>query len=254
MFLTGTVFVGVDPTAAHKAFTFAVLDRDLSVLRLAEGELDEVVDFLASQAAAVVAINSPSHLNRGLVRRSAQGDAPSNLHLRGVELRVAEHDLRRRGIQVSATGSREALCSGWVRLGFSLYAALTERGFEAYPSEDCPHQWLETHPQAAYCALLERSPLSKAAVEGRLQRQLALFERGLRIPDPMSYFEEITRHRLLKGILPSELVYLPEQLDALVAAYTAWTAIEKKAEFTRLGNQDEGYIALPVSSLQDHYQ
>ncbi len=253
MLLSGSVFVGVDPTAAHKAFTFAALDHDLTVLRLAEGELEEVVDFLASQPAAVVAINSPSHLNAGMVRQSAENISPSVRHLRGVELRVAEHELRQRGIQVSGTSAREALCPAWVRLGLSLYGALAAAGFEPYPSEDCPHQWLETHPQAAYCALLGRSPLSKAAVEGRLQRELVLFERGLRIHDPMSYFEEITRHRLLNGILPSELVYLPEQLDALVAAFTAWIAVEKKSELTRLGNEQEGYISLPVASLKDKY-
>jgi hypothetical protein len=90
-------------------------------------------------------------------------------------------------------------------------------------------------------------------VEGRLQRQLALHERGLRIPDPMEYFEEITRHKLLNGILPQELVYPPEQLDALVAALTAWVASERRAELSRLGHDLEGYISLPVPALKEKY-
>ncbi len=253
MVLTGTVFAGIDPTAAHKAFTLAALDRELNVVALMEGELEDVVEFLGAQQAAVVALNSPSHLNTGVVRRSMEANNPNAHQLRGVELRQAEHELRERGIPVSGTGSREALCSAWVRAGLALYGELARRGFEAYPAGDCPYQWLETHPQAAYSALMGHSPLSKAAVEGRLQRQLILFERGLRMRDPMAYFEEITRHRLLKGILPSELVYTAEQLDALVAALTAWTAVEKKGELTRLGNDQEGYIAIPAASLNDKY-
>lgn len=252
MLPTGSVFVGVDPTAAHKAFTFAALDRDLNVVTLTEGELEEVVDFLAAQKAALVAINSPSHLNTGVLRRSLEvAGAPR--HLRGADVRVAEHQLRERGIPVSGTCSREALCPGWVRAGFRLYSSLAAQGFEPWPDEDCPYQWLETHPHAAYCALLGRSPLSKAAVEGRLQRQLILHERGLRIPDPMTYFEEITRHRMLNGILPSEIVYSAEKLDALVAAFTAWVALERKSELSRLGNDEEGYISLPVASLSEKY-
>jgi predicted RNase H-like nuclease len=69
----------------------------------------------------------------------------------------------------------------------------------------------------------------------------------------MAFLEEITRHRLLHGLLPTELVLLQEQLDALVAAYTAWLAATKPAELTRLGNKQEGYITLPASTLQDQY-
>jgi hypothetical protein len=253
MLPSGTLFLGVDPTAAHKAFTYAALDRDLAVVALAEGELDEVLDFLSSKASAIVAINSPSHLNAGLVRKSLEGDGASGRHLRGTDMRVAEHELRERGITVSATASRDALCPAWVRIGFRLFQALAERGYEPYPAGECAYQWLETHPHAAFCALLGRGPLSRVSVEGRLQRQLALHERGLRITDPMLYFEEITRHRLLNGILPSELVYQPEQLDALVAALTAWMASEKQSELTRFGHDLEGYISLPVATLKEKY-
>ncbi len=84
-----------------------------------------------------------------------------------------------------------------------------------------------------------------------MQRQLVLFERGVRIPDPMDFFEELTRHKLLNGILPSGLVYQPEQLDALVAAYTAWLAGERATELTRLGATEEGYVHLPVANLKN---
>ncbi len=253
MLLPGTVFVGVDTASAHKAFTYAALDHSLRVAVLAEGELEEVVDFLCTQQAALVAINAPSHLNVGLVRQSAETEAAGAHQLRGVELRVAEHELRLRGIPVSGTPSRESSCPAWVRVGLSLYRKLAEAGFEPYLAEDCPQQTLETHPHAAFCALIGRAPLSKPSLEGRLQRQLALFERGVRLHDPMNFFEEITRHKLLNGMLPSDLLYLPEQLDALVAAYTAWVAAEKAAELTRLGADEEGFIYLPAANLKEDY-
>lgn len=48
-------------------------------------------------------------------------------------------------------------------------------------------------------------------LEGLIQRQLVLFEAGMRIKDPMDFFEEITRYKMVKGIFPMELLYLPDQ-------------------------------------------
>ncbi len=251
MLLPGRVFVGVDTAAAHKAFSYAVLDRALNLVNLAEGELDEVVDYMCVREGAIVAINAPSHLNIGLVRDSGQKSVGGAHQLRGVDIRVAERELHARGILVSGTPSRETSCPGWVRIGLGLYRKLAEVGFELYPVEESRQQMLETHPHAAFCALIGRTPLSKPSLEGRMQRQLALFERGVRLHDPMDFFEEITRHKLLNGLMPADLVYQPEQLDALVAAYTAWLAVEKTAELTRLGADGEGYIYLPSENLKE---
>lgn len=254
MKLAGALFVGVDTASAHKSFTYAALDRGLNVVALGEAELDEIAAYLDSAEALTAAINAPSHLNQGLVRLAAGGNGSVTHQLRGVDVRVAEHELRQRGIPVSGTGARESSCPAWIRVGLTLYRRMTDLGFEAYPTDECPRQWIETHPHAAFCALLGRTPLSKPSLEGRLQRQLVLHEQGVRIRDPMTFFEEITRHKLLKGVLPSEIVYFPEQLDALVAAYTAWLSSEKPSELTRLGTAPEGYIHLPVSQLKESYQ
>ena len=168
-------------------------------------------------------------------------------------MRVAEHELRLRGIPVSGTTGRESSCPAWVRIGLQLYGSLADRGFEPYPT-DCPHRMLETHPHAAFCALLGRAPLSKPSFEGRMQRQLALYERDVRLRDPMDFLEEITRHKLLNGILPLECLYPPEQLDALVAAYTAWQAANHPDQITALGEDSEGLVILPVSELKRHYR
>jgi hypothetical protein len=253
MLFTDSVFVGVDPTSGHKSFTYAALDRGLNLVALGDGEMEDVMAFLGGQPSATVAVNAPSHVNHGLVRRNMEKQSLTPHTLRGVDMRVAEYELRERGIAVSGTGARESLCPAWVQAGFALYGKLSKVGFKSYPEDGASHQWLETHPHAAFCVLLGASPLQKSTLEGRLQRELLLYEQGVRIKDPMDFFEEITRHKLIRGILPMDLVHLPEQLDALIAAYTAWLAVEKPNSVKRIGHKQEGFITLPAASLKEKY-
>jgi hypothetical protein len=253
MLFSHTSFIGIDPTAGRKPFTFAALDPDCRLLALDAGELDEVLAFVGGQEAATVAVNAPSAPNIGLVKKKLEAQSLTPGHLHGADMRMAEHMLRQRGILVSPTPARAESCSEWMQLGFMLYRKLEGMGFEPYPAQNASHQWLETHPHAAFCALLGQLPLSKPTLEGRLQRQLALYERGLGIKDPMVFFEEITRHRLVKGILPLEVIYTPEQLDALVAAYTAYVAANKPEDVLFIGAKEEGSILLPVGDLKERY-
>ena len=57
----------------------------------------------------------------------------------------------------------------------------------------------------------------------------------------------------MNGILPMEIVHLPEQLDALVAAFTAWWAAVKHGGITQVGIKQEGIITLPRPSLKERY-
>jgi predicted RNase H-like nuclease len=168
-------------------------------------------------------------------------------------MRVAEYLLRERSIVISSTPAQREYCPEWMQLSFNLYNKLDEAGFKPYPTEKAPRQWLETHPHAAFCALLEQQPLSKPTLEGRLQRQLVLHEADVGIKNPMEFFEEITSHRLIKGIFPFEKIYTPEQLDALVAAYTAYLAAREPEKILFVGSIIEGRIVLPVSKLKENY-
>jgi predicted RNase H-like nuclease len=69
----------------------------------------------------------------------------------------------------------------------------------------------------------------------------------------MDFFEEITRHKMIKGFWPVDLLYLPEQLDAMVAAYTAWLAVNKSAQTSAIGDPKEGRIVLPTGQLKERY-
>ncbi len=253
MLLTNPVCIGIDTTSGRRPFTYAAVDHDLNLIELAELELEDVVSFLKRQKSAIVAINAPSHVNAGLVRKKLERQSLTSHQIRGVDIRIAEFELRERGIAISGTASRELLCPEWIQVGFSLYKKLSKIGYKSYPDQDGSYQYLETHPHACFMVLLGRSPLPKPTLEGRLQRELILFEHGVRIRDPMNFFEEITRHKLMNGIFPLELVYYPNQLDALVAAYTAWLAAKKPVELSRLGNKQEGFITLPTPLLKSTY-
>ena len=253
MLFTDSVFVGIDPTSARRSFTYAALDRGLNLVALADGELEDVLTFLAAQKSARVVINAPSNVNRGLVREKMKQEMLTPHQIRGAEFRLAEHELRERGIAVSGTPARAELCPAWMQSGFELYRKLEKIGFQKYPQKDSPHQILETHPHACFCVLTGQLPLSKPTLEGRLQRQLILYERGIRIKDPMDFFEEITRYKMIKGIFPTEKIYPSEMLDALVAAYTAWLTVNQPNTISLIGDPQEGQIVLPVSEVKSKY-
>lgn len=252
MLFTDLVFVGIDPTSSHRSFTYAALDKGMNLLAVADGELNEVTAFLAGQSAAVVAVNAPSAPNRGLAREKKK-DLFKSVKPRAAGFRLAELLLREHGIAVSGTPGTVSACAAWVQAGFTLYRKLEKMGFNKFPTENEAYQFMETHPHAAFCVMAEDSPLPKSSLEGKIQRQLLLYEAGVRIKDPMDFFEEITRHKMLKGSWPLDLLYQPEQLDALVAAYTAWLAFHKPEKISTLGDTREGQIILPASTLKEKY-
>jgi len=253
MLFTDSVYVGIDPASGRKSFAYAALDRDLHLVTLGDGELDDLTAFLGAQRSAVAAILAPSSVNQGLVRRKLESESLTpGMHIRGADLRMAEYDLRERGITVTGTPGRAESCPAWMQSGFDLYKKLAKMGFATYPQDDAPYQMLETNPHACFCALLDQVPLPKPTLEGRLQRQLALHERRVRVKDPMNFFEEITRHKLLRGILPTDLVYPADMLDVIAAAYTAWLAIQHPEQIVHVGDPSEGQIVVP-GRLKEKY-
>ncbi len=253
MLFSKTTFIGIDPSGGRHPFTYAALDEDCRLVALAAGEVEQVLAFLGGQQATVVAVNAPRCPNKGLVRKRLEIQSLTPGHLRGADMRLAEYELRERGISVSPTSSRPETCAAWMQTGFNFYRKLDDMGFKPYPSENATHQWLETHPHAAYCALLGQILLPKPTLEGRLQRQLILYEQDMGIRDPMEFFEEITRRRLLKGVLPEQVIYSAEELDAIVAAFTAYLTTSQPEEVVWVGDKQEGQIVLPVSGLKETY-
>ena len=254
MFLTKTAYIGIDLTG-KKAFTYAALDEEMGLLALSGGELDELLAFIGGQSSAAVAINAPVRPNQGRVRALLEAESleKGKVSLRGADMRLAEHELRQRGIKVAATPDHPRNCTSWMRSGFALYEKLTGMGFMPHPAEEASHQILETHPHAGFLTLAGGNLLSATSLEGRLQRQTILHSEGLGIRDGMDFFEEVTRFKLKQGILPLEQVYASSQLDALLAAYTAWLAVNEPKSTSVLGDPEEGQIYLPVAELKEKY-
>lgn len=248
MLFSHTAFIGIHLTTGRTLFTFAALDTECNLLTLANGGLEDVLTFVSSFQSAIVTVNAPASRVRVGTRNRPARQTPAS----GAEMRAAERDLRERGI-LSARASAIDPGSTRARLGKSFNDGLHKAGFVSHPEDGATHLWLETNPQACFTVLLKQKPLPRLTLEGHLQRQIVLHDAGLRIKDPMDFFEELTRRRLRMGILPLEQLYTADQLDALVSAYTAWMAMNHPNETTRVGTSEDGFIVLPVGELKEKY-
>lgn len=132
------------------------------------------------------------------------------------------------GINVPGSKAGQAIYSELTR-------ALKPAGFSPSSKNEGERNWLETSAQAIFQTFHSRL-FARRTLEGRIQRALILYEEGVRIPDPMDFFEEITRHKLLQGTLPEEDLYAVKQLDALAAAYLSWLSVHRPHRVERRGD------------------
>jgi hypothetical protein len=255
MFFSETSFVGIDPTAGHKPFAYAALDGELHLTALGKGSLEEVLAFTAGQHRSMVAVCAPRQPSQRLMSRSEIRDRlnPPPRPGRWTDFRLVEYLLRQHRISCYKTPADEKACPNWMKMGFLLYHRLEQMGFQPYPKEGAALQWLEVYPHASFCTLLGHVPLPKHSLEGRIQRQLVLYRHRLNLPDPMDMVKGITARHILQGNLPTSNLYGQGELDALVAAYTAWQASNHPTDVTLLGDPSEGQVALPVAELKRSY-
>ena len=112
---------------------------------------------------------------------------------------------------------------------------LIQAGFKPFSLQNHPRQWMETNAQGCFHALGGHKLLARRALEGRLQRCAILYEQGLQLTDPVDMFEEITRYKLVQGILPLENLPGSHELDALVSAYLSWMSINRPGQIVPRG-------------------
>lgn len=118
---------------------------------------------------------------------------------------------------------------------------LNQAGFKSYSNMNDPQQFLVTNAQDCFRILSGHKLFPPRSLEGRLQRSAILYEQGLQITDPIDIFEEFTRYKLIQGILPLERIHSSKELDALVAAYLAWMAVNRPGQIVL-----KGEFALPA--------
>jgi len=254
-----TAFIGIDLTADRRPHHFAVLDEKLGVAAQGAGNFDELVRAVTAYADAVVAIDAPQSPNAGLMAdpaRRAQLGLPPNGKT-WANCKVCEYEMRRHGIGLYFTPRTAEAAPAWMQTGFRLYETLRAAGFQLYRAGvAAPRRLLEVHPHGCFTVLLGHRPLRKDTLEGRLQRQLILFEAGLDVPDPMKVMDEVTRHHIRQGLMNVPGLYSHDELDALIAAYTAFIAAREPQRLTAVGDPEEGQILLPVApaEFRDSYR
>lgn len=249
-----TVYIGIDPTAGRRSMTVAVLGADLRIRTLRDSKFEGVVEFALTHSRAVCGVDAPIGPNAGLLAdpayRARVGLKPAADRYRA--FRVGEYELRRRGINIYNTPLDASKLPGWMREGLRLYDRLRAGGYAAYP-EASSRRMFETYPHAIYTVLTGVVPYNKQCLEGRLQRQLILYEEGVDVPDPMGLLEEMTPHRLKTGRVNLDGVLTHDQLDALAAAYTAFVLDRDPDRITAVGAPAEGFIVIPTPALIDAY-
>lgn len=255
MLFTDSIFIGIDPTAGKHPFVYAAIDADMNLIVINNGVIDEVLAFAAAQTNAYIGVCAPQKTNQGLMRDDHFRNviSPQPTPGRFMNYRVVDYLLIQHNIRTPGVGAEIKDCPGWMKMGFYLYKRLEELGYKTYPSQDEELIYSEVYPHASYTVLLGKLPFPKNTLEGRLQRQLILYEKGIKIPDPMRIFEEITRYRLLNGILPYDNIYTQEQLDAIIAAYTIYIGVVEPENVIALGDPTEGQVVLPVPELKGRY-
>ena len=251
------LYLGVELTAGKRPWTLVALDGDLRIAEKRSGPMDSVLGFIEPLPSAVVAVDAPAAPNRGLMRQAAVRRS-LGLTARGkrwADWRVCEVELRRRNLRLYHTpsGAREA--PAWMRAGFDFYRRLESLGFSALVerSPQAARLHLEVHPYACFAVLLGRRPISKSGLEGRMQRQMALYLEGIDLPNPTDVFETITRQTILQGRWALDDLMGHDELDALSGAYTAYLARQRPGRISRVGERDEGLITLPADELLEFY-
>ncbi len=255
MLFTRTAFLGIEPSSGRRPLAFAALDDDLNLLALGLGSRDAVLAYAAGLDSAIVAVNGPRRAAQGwLAREEFRASLqPVPKPGRWDGWRVAEYEIRLRGIKAARTAYAGEAAGG----AMGVFGALDQLGFTGFPAApstipEGARFSIEVYPHGAFTALLGRVPFPRNSLEGRIQRQLVLYINQVNVPNPMSVFEEITRHRLLQGILPLEMLHTPAELDALVGAFTARFAA-RTPDAVRLGHPAEGEIVFPVRQLPAHF-
>ncbi len=244
MLFTETAYIGIDPTAGPKSIAYAAIDDNLRLMALGHGDLDEVLAFMGGQHKAVVGINAPPQVNQGLMNSKEVREKLSPVPNPGKwkNMRVSEYKLLTKNLPIYHTPNNTEDAKPWMRLGFKLYQRLKYMG---YGDED--RKIIEVSADASYQAWLGKTLFGQRNLEGRVQRQLILYDLDLDLPDPMLFFEEFTRFRILQGVFPEEHLFSSLELQVLAIAYISWASINKPEVVECLGDEAEGQIFIPAA-------
>lgn len=235
-------YIGIDAGSGRKPFTYTCLDAKRKLLAVGSGSTVDVLSYAAGQTAALAAVSAP--VRPGSLKL-AHASEPALPVLRLGSLRQLSLDL---GGQPHADASAD--CPPWMAASIELVDRLQSMGYLPFQAADSPLQWLEAPAQSGFQSWLGLEPFEADTLEGRLQRQLVLYDLDLDVPDAMEFFEEITRFKLLHGHLPYERVLSQAEINAYMAANTAWLAVNEPATVHSSGSAESGLVYFPVKPVR----
>ena len=233
-----STFIGVESGSWRRPFTYIALDSGRNLLAVGSGSPVDILAFAFGQSSALLALSPPLR--------------PYHFHPAGPESGLVSvssylpQTVRDHSREPAAPSPAPAGLPAWLRGCFALLERLNEFGYTPFPADEAPRQWLEVQSEAAFHALLGLPPFQAGTLEGRIQRQLVLADQDLDVPDAMDFFEEITRHRLVHGILPADKVLPQSELNAWMAAQLAWLAANQPDALAPISGSEERGIYLPV--------
>ena len=209
------VYLGIDLTSTpRRPSGYAVLDEGGSLADVGLAREDaELLALIARWGPRIIAIDAPLSLPRGLC--CLEEDCPCAA-LNG--LKAAERELFRQGISLYATTKR-SIIKPMIYRAMGLRRKLEERGYTV----------LEVYPYASKVRLWGKGMPKKTTAAGR---------RWLR--------ERL--EGLVPGLAECSGRLGHDQLDAVVAAYTAYLYDRGLAE--GVGDPDEGLIWVPAGAAR----
>lgn len=231
-------YIGVDTGSGRKPFTYACLDAKRKLLAVGSGSAVDVLSFAAGQSSALTAVSAPA---RPGSLKSARANEPALPVLRLGSQRQMSLDL-----EGQPHAEANVNCPPWMTACIDLVDRLHSMGYQPFPTDGNPHQWLEAPAQSGFQSWLGLEPFEADTLEGRLQRQLVLYDLDLDVPDAMEFFEEITRFKLLHGHLPYERILTQAEINAHMAANTAWLAINEPGSVHTAGSSETGLVFYPI--------
>ena len=236
-------YIGIEPLINSNSFAYVSLDADRKLLAIGEGSLTDVFSYLIGQEALVVAIHGPGWMGRSIEGFDFAGDeAPPAVR----SLRACELAAWRESIPVEFTPSKAGKFSPACRRGYQLIQMLLRYQFLFAHQTPANKILIETQPAACYHQLVDIAPLSDDTFLGRIQRQLILHDHNLPVQDPMIFFEEITRYKLMMGKVSLQSFLVPQELNAMVMAYTSWLFHQQPAQTRRYGDDADGMLIFPA--------
>jgi hypothetical protein len=219
-----------------------VIDSQLNCLSELTGDWEALYDVLAQPDNGIIAINAPLSMNTGYL---TQSNLPKQHPGRWPNCRRIEFELAQLGAPVYFTPNDPRKMAASLSRGFTMSRQLIDLGYELF-TDQTEKSLIEVPADAAYWSIGQGEMLDQHQLLGRIQRQMILYELGFQVPDPMEFFEEITRYKIKMGNIPLDLVFNPQQLNARMAAYTAQQLWKNPERVAKLGYQQEGFLYLPA--------